>query len=76
MQSSDRAEAIAAEVRAELARQRKTQREVGAILGLPQNSVYMRLSGKTSFRAEELAALADGLGVSVELFLRTSARAA
>jgi plasmid maintenance system antidote protein VapI len=61
--------AIAAEVRAELARQNKTQREVGDILGLPQASVQFRLVGKRSFRAEEIVTLADALNVPVERFL-------
>lgn len=67
MPGNDR-NSIAAEVRAELARQKKTQREIGDILGLPQQSVQQRLNGKTPFRAEELAVLADALGVSVSSF--------
>ena len=60
---------IAAEVRAELARQGKTQREIGAVLGLPQPSVQLRLAGKRSFRAEELALLAEALRVPVSQFI-------
>lgn len=67
MPSNDRA-TIAAEVRAELARQQKTQRDVADILGLPQQSVQLRLSGKRAFRAEELARLAEGLGVPISRF--------
>lgn len=62
-------DAIATEVRAELGRQRKTQREVGQMLGLPQSSIALRLNGKTPFRAEELVALAEALGVSVDRFI-------
>lgn len=65
-------EAIAAEVRAEVARQQKSQREIGEILGLPQPSVQLRLKGKRPFRAEELAKLADCLGVPVERFFPTA----
>lgn len=75
MPSNDRAK-IAAEVRAELARQRKTQRDVAGILGIPQQSVQMRLAGRTPFRAEELAALAEALGVSVSSFFADPARVA
>ena len=60
---------IAAEVRAELARQNKTQREIAEVLGLPQPSVQLRLAGKRSFRAEELAKLAESLGVPVSQFV-------
>lgn len=62
-------QAIAAEVRAELARQNKTQRDLGAALGLHQSSVQLRLTGERAFRGEELAIMAGWLGVSVERFL-------
>lgn len=65
--------AIAAEVRAELARQQKTQREVGALLNLPQASIALRLNGTTPFRAEELVVLAAALGVPVDGFMRAAA---
>lgn len=61
-------QAIAAEVRAEVARQQKSQRDIAAILGLPQPSVQLRLKGDRPFRAEELGRLADALGVPVERF--------
>lgn len=69
-------ERIAAEVRAELARQRKTQRDIADVLGLPQSAVWLRLNGDRSFRAEELVRIADALGVPVATFLPTEARAA
>lgn len=65
--------AIADEVRAELARQSKTQRDLGEILGLPQSAISLRLAGDRPFRGEELALLAGRLGVPVEQFLRVSA---
>jgi len=71
MPSNDR-NSIATEVRAELARQQKTQRDAALILGLPQQSVQMRLKGVTPFRAEELAKLAAGLGVPVSSFYPTA----
>lgn len=67
---------IATEVRAELARQSKTQRDVGEILGLPQSAVQLRLSGQRPFRAEELVVLANSLSVPVERFLQVPAAAA
>jgi predicted XRE-type DNA-binding protein len=63
--------AIAAEVRAELARQQKTQRDVAEWLNLPQPSVSLRLQGERSFRGEELKILADRLGVPVDSFMPT-----
>lgn len=69
-------EAIAREVRAELARQRKTQRDVGDVLGLPQSAVWFRLQGGRSFKAEELALVADWLGVPIAQFMPDSERAA
>lgn len=69
-------EAIAAEVRAEVARQRKTQREVGVVLGLPQSVVQLRLKGERPFRAEELAKLAEAFGVPVERFFPAPTTAA
>lgn len=62
---------IAAEVRAELARKRLTQREVAEILDLAQPAVQLRLVGTRPFRAEELVQLAEHLGVPVATFLPT-----
>ena len=63
---------IAAEIRAEIARQKKTQREVAAMLGMTLPSIQFRLSGERSFRAEEIAALAEKLRVPVTQFLETA----
>jgi len=62
-------EAIATRVRGALAESRKTQREVGEALGIPQSSISLRLTGERPFRAEELAALAEFLGVPIERFM-------
>jgi predicted XRE-type DNA-binding protein len=62
-------EAIATEVRAEVARQQKSQRDIAAILGIPQPSVQLRLKGERPFRAEELVMLAEAFGVSVDHFV-------
>lgn len=66
-------QAIAGEVRAELARQHKTQRDLAEILGIDQSSVNLRLKGVRAFRAEEIVAMAAGLGVPTERFLTTPA---
>lgn len=67
---------IAAEIRAEMARQNKSQRDIADALRLPQQALQIRLAGKRSFRAEELADLAVALGVPVAQFLPTPREAA
>lgn len=74
MPSNDRTN-IANGVRAELARQQKNQTDAAEILGLPRQAMSMRLKGKTAFKAEELAALAVGLGIPVSRFFPESANA-
>lgn len=59
---------ISANVRAELSRAGIRQHAVGALLALSQSAVSARLRGETPFRADELALLADRLGVPVARF--------
>jgi transcriptional regulator with XRE-family HTH domain len=61
--------AIAAEVRAEVARQGRTLRELAEATGIDESSMSRRAWGHRSFRAEELSAVADWLGVSVAQFM-------
>lgn len=56
---------VAANVRAEMARHRVTQRDVGAALGIAHSAVSHRLTGRTPFDVNELAAIAGLLGVDV-----------
>lgn len=64
---------IAGTVRAELARQRKTQQELQVRLGISRPSMYRRLNGELHFDARELFVVAEFLGVTVgELFSETS----
>lgn len=76
------AEHIAAEVRAEMARQRLSQQSLAVHLGWPQPRLSRRLtSGKTSvpFTVDELSAVADALGVPVTTLIpaqRTNENAA
>lgn len=67
---------IAAEVRAEIARQSKTQRQVAELVDMTQQALQLRLAGSRSFRAEEISKLADALGVPVEQFLTAPERVA
>lgn len=62
-------DAIAAEVRAEIARQGKSQREIAAMIDVAQPSLQLRLKGDRPFRAEELVKLAEALGVPADRFL-------
>lgn len=56
-------ERVAATVRAELARQRKTQVGLADALGLGRTAVSRRLSGEHPFRIDELHVVATYLGV-------------
>lgn len=69
-------EQIAAEVRAEIARRRLTQRQVAEILDMTQPALQLRLVGTRPFRAEELVKLADSLGIPASQFVSTTVEAA
>lgn len=62
-------EAVAAEVRAELARQRKTQNDLAASLGITAATAARRLDGSVPFDTRELFALALWLNVPVSAFM-------
>lgn len=67
---------IAGTVRAELARQRKTQSDLQSQLGISRHSLYRRLNGESHFDARELVIVAAFLGLTVgELFAETTAKA-
>ncbi|MEU4592589.1 MULTISPECIES: helix-turn-helix domain-containing protein [Micromonospora] len=67
---------IAAEIRAEMARKRMTQRDLADKLGIAQPAVQLRLSGQRPFRAEELVVIAGALGVEPGQFLPAPAASA
>lgn len=54
---------VAAEVRAEMARQRKTGVDLAPVLHLTQQSVSRRLTAETDISLDELVVIADWLGV-------------
>ncbi len=60
---------IAAEVRAEIARQGRRQGEVAAIINKDKANVSRRMLGRKAFLSEELADIAAWLGVPVSQFL-------
>jgi transcriptional regulator with XRE-family HTH domain len=58
-------EQVAASVRAELARQRKSGSALARHLGLPQSAVSRRLLGHVPFDVDQLAATAAWLNVPI-----------
>jgi excinuclease UvrABC nuclease subunit len=63
-------EAIAREVRGEVARAGVSKRNVRESLGLSTQSLWERMTGQIAFTDEELYELADLLGISVTCFFR------
>lgn len=63
---------VAAELRAEMARQRKTGIELASLLKCSQQSASRRLNGDVDINLDEVAKIATWLGLSlVELIERT-----
>lgn len=56
-------------VRAELARRHITQKRVAEHLGLSQQGVSLRMSGRVQFRIDELSQIADLLDLPVTSLL-------
>ena len=66
---------VAANTRAEMARRKIRQRHIAEYLGMTQQSVSARLSGRVAFTVDELAAIARLLGVDpATLLVPASAR--
>lgn len=71
MQNSlTRAETVGRQVRALLAERGMNQAELAMALGMTGNALSRRISGKLSFRADELMQIAEQLGVDPGRFLR------
>lgn len=69
------AERVATEIRAHLARQRKTQAQIAGHLGISQQAVSRRMSGAQPFDVDELHRVAAFLDVPVASLLGTDAAA-
>lgn len=69
-------EQVAANVRAEMARQRITQAQLAAVLGRSQQALSSRLSGRVAFSIDEIATVADRLGIPVSALIGEPERAA
>lgn len=63
---------VAATVRAELARHRKTQAGLARALGLQRTSIHRRITGEQAWRIDELHVVAGYLGVPVASLLGES----
>jgi DNA-binding Xre family transcriptional regulator len=63
---------VAEEIRAEMARQQKTQVALMAATGLKRNTLHSRLNGRYPFRLEEVAAICRFLGVKTSDMIRRS----
>ncbi len=64
---------VSGEVRAHLARSRKTQRDLSELLGISQPQVSARLRGSVVWDVDEIAAIAQWLGVPVSDLVRDAA---
>lgn len=64
------AEAVAEELRVELARRGWTQRRLSEASGVPASTLHKRLSAKRPVDVEELGRIARGLGLTVSEVLR------
>lgn len=58
-------ESVAAEIRAEMARQRITQRDLAASAGLTTAYLSRRLTGDVALSTEDIERLAGALGVPI-----------
>lgn len=74
MENQNLNESVSAEIRAEMARQRLTQRQLALSLGWTQPQLSKRLLSKIAFSTDELERIARLLGIPVHEL--TSPRAA
>jgi transcriptional regulator with XRE-family HTH domain len=68
-------ERTAAIVRAEVARHKLSNRDLSELLGRSRTTVWRRLNGEYPFDVEELAAIADRLGIPLGTFFAADAAA-
>ncbi|WP_300680680.1 helix-turn-helix transcriptional regulator [Nocardioides sp.] len=57
-------------VRAELARQRKTQGDLAGKLGVTPGTVSRRMNAESDFSVSDLVAISAWLGVPIETFIQ------
>ncbi|WP_189079276.1 helix-turn-helix domain-containing protein [Mangrovihabitans endophyticus] len=66
-------EAVALNVRAELAKARISGTRMAAKIGIPRSTLGRRIAGEVSFDAEEIAAIARVLQISTDVLLAVPA---
>lgn len=69
LSGSETRKAVAANVRVELARAQVSGVQMAQHIGLPASTFSRRMTGETSFSAEEIAAIATTLSISAEALL-------
>lgn len=62
-------ESVAAEIRAEIARQRRTQADVAEAIGWTQQYLSRRLTAQHPFSTDDIEAVARVLGVPLSKFV-------
>lgn len=63
---------VADEVRAEMARQRKTAADLASAIGTTQHTVGRRLNGSTPFNVAEVASIAELFGTTADALIRAA----
>ncbi len=76
MQPPTYAEAVAAEVRAELGRNRKKATDLAKHLNLSPQTALRRLSGESPFYAHELSEIATWLDIELDRLVKPNAGSA
>lgn len=69
-------EQIASEVRAALAKHRKTAADLARVCGISAHTAGRRLNGASPFSIVELFTIAEWLGTDMQSFIPTTDRAA
>ncbi len=72
METSEYPKAVAAEVRAEIARANLTHTAVADAAGIARATFSRKVNGKTPFDVLELASIAATIGIEPDRFLRPS----
>jgi transcriptional regulator with XRE-family HTH domain len=68
--TSSLAATVAAEIRAEMGRQQKSQEDLADVLGTARSVISLRLNGHRPFKLDEVQRLADYFGVPITALIR------
>lgn len=72
MANDQQRDLIAANVRAEVARQGRRHTDAAAAIGVHKANLSRRMRGEVAFRADELARLAEWLGVPIATLVQSN----